>query len=293
MTFVKIHGEILDSSIWGEGHATRIVWIAMLAMADLDGIVQASVGGLARRAVVTREECDAALSVLLSPDPDSRDGTTGERLEKVPGGWLVLNHMHYRDKRTPQQIATAKRVAAHRARARGDVTGNDVTAGNGLPPPDTETDPESEPDPKPDTHTHPVSASGEIPPAWVGNSPKPGGVEIANPVRERLREALQYHESLAPPAGCRRLMVPASFEEEHVGPLEEILEELATMRARVDAGAVPKKIWRGTMLLTPNGYARMVGENAEWRAGAGGSAGSVEERRRKLLEEHQQETTDA
>jgi len=118
VSFVKIHGEILDSSIWGESHATRIVWITMLAMADADGIVEASTGGLARRAVVSREECEAALAVLLAPDPDSRDGTTGERLEKVPGGWLILNHAEYRDRRTHAQIQTAARVARHREKKR-------------------------------------------------------------------------------------------------------------------------------------------------------------------------------
>jgi hypothetical protein len=127
--YTKLHSTILDSSIWAESMATRLVWITMLAMADQNGIVQASVGGLARRANVTREECDEALRVFLGPDPDSRDGTTGERIEKVPGGWLVLNHANYRDKQTREQEQTAARVARHRAKL-ASVTGNDVTDGN-------------------------------------------------------------------------------------------------------------------------------------------------------------------
>ncbi len=127
--YTKLHSTILDSSVWAESIATRIVWITMLAMADQNGVVQASVGGLARRANVTRVECEEALSVFLGPDPDSRDGTTGERIERVPGGWLVLNHANYRDKQTREQEQTAARVARHRARL-ASVTGNDVTDGN-------------------------------------------------------------------------------------------------------------------------------------------------------------------
>lgn len=128
--YTKLHSTILDSSVWAESIATRIVWITMLAMADQNGIVQASTGGLARRANVTREECDEALAVFLGPDPDSRDGTTGERIEKVAGGWLVLNHANYREKQTREQEQTALRVARHRAKQ--SVTCNDVTDGNGV-----------------------------------------------------------------------------------------------------------------------------------------------------------------
>jgi hypothetical protein len=113
-SFTKLHASILDSSIWGESHATRIVWITMLAMADADGVVHASVGGLARRAVVSREECEAALATFLAPDPDTRDGSTGERIATVPGGWHLLNYKQYRERRTESQIATAERVAKHR-----------------------------------------------------------------------------------------------------------------------------------------------------------------------------------
>lgn len=141
--FVKLHETILDSSVWAEPHATRIVWITMLAMADGDGIVQASTSGVARRAVVSREECEAALATLLSPDPDSRDGTTGERLEKVPGGWLILNHAQYRERRTQAQLETASRVRQHRKRRALHVTGsNKVTARNGLSPSEAEAEAE-------------------------------------------------------------------------------------------------------------------------------------------------------
>ena len=131
-SFVKIYGSILDSSVWGAPDHVRILWITLLAMADAEGIVEASIDGLARRSVLDLDRVRAALDVLTGPDPYSRDGTTGERVEKVPGGWLILNHRAYRDRRTPAQMATAERVRRHRANARKDgtppVTGNDVTA---------------------------------------------------------------------------------------------------------------------------------------------------------------------
>lgn len=136
MAFVKLHGTILSSSIWLESTETRIVWITMLAMADENGIVHASVGGLAHQARVSREACETALALFLGPDSDSRDGSTGERIEKVPGGWLILNHANYRDRQTKQQILTAARVAKHRGKHR--VTGNDVTPGNATSPSEAE-----------------------------------------------------------------------------------------------------------------------------------------------------------
>lgn len=134
MAYTKLHATILDSSVWLEPAHVRLVWITMLATADQHGVVHASVGGLAHRARVTKEECSDAIARFLGPDPDSRDRTTGERIEEVPGGWLVLNHANYRDRQTREQSLTAARVAKHRAkhkeRSDDSVTPRYVTDGN-------------------------------------------------------------------------------------------------------------------------------------------------------------------
>ena len=71
----------------------------MLALADRHGVVEASVPGLADMARVSREECDAALLELSSPDPDSRSrNDQGRRVRQIDGGWQILNHAKYRDK---------------------------------------------------------------------------------------------------------------------------------------------------------------------------------------------------
>jgi hypothetical protein len=117
-SFVKVYQTILDSSVWLEDAATRLVWLTMLVMADEDGNVQASVGGLAHRARVSREEAEGALRVLLSPDPDDRSGVNdGIRLAPIRGGWHIVNHREYRDLRSRRQAEAAERVRRHRQKA--------------------------------------------------------------------------------------------------------------------------------------------------------------------------------
>jgi len=142
MTFTKLHGTILDSSVWSESAPTRIVWITLLAMADENGVVEASIGGLAHRARVARGECLEALHVFLSPDGDSRDGTSGERVEAVPGGWLLLNHANYRDRQTRQQAQTAARV--RKWRAKRTAARNAVTEHPPISPSEAEAEAEAE-----------------------------------------------------------------------------------------------------------------------------------------------------
>lgn len=101
--FCKLHSSILDSSIWLETAATRIVWITLLAMADARGVVHASPRGLARRANVTEAECAEAIARFLAPDLDSRDGTDGRRIEKTAGGWQLLNYLRFRGGRDPEE----------------------------------------------------------------------------------------------------------------------------------------------------------------------------------------------
>lgn len=114
--YVKIFEDILDSSIWEENLATRIVWLTMLIMADEEGVVRASTSGIRRRAVVSAEDLKVALEILSSPDIDSKNQEyAGRRIEKIDGGWLVLNYKTYREIRTKKQLADAERQRRHRA----------------------------------------------------------------------------------------------------------------------------------------------------------------------------------
>ncbi len=113
--FVKIYGTILDSSIWSEADGTRLLWMAMLAMADSTGFVEASPSGLTRRANITQEQCRIGIEILEAPDPESKGKEyDGRRIKKVDRGWQLLNYMHYRDLRTEAQVRRAERQARWR-----------------------------------------------------------------------------------------------------------------------------------------------------------------------------------
>jgi hypothetical protein len=100
ITFTKLFSSITESTVWCEPDSTRIVWITMLAMADREGRVWASVPGLAGRARVSVKACREALKCFLSPDIDSRTKEhEGRRIEEIDGGWRLLNHAKYRELR--------------------------------------------------------------------------------------------------------------------------------------------------------------------------------------------------
>lgn len=119
----KLFTKILDSSIWLEATPTRIVWLTFIAVMDELGFVQfAAVGNVASRARVTLEEAHAAIAVLEAPDAESGDPDhEGRRIERVPGGWLVLNAEKHRKlvTRAVIQDQTRERVRRHRERTRG------------------------------------------------------------------------------------------------------------------------------------------------------------------------------
>ena len=118
--YVKLFAKILDSSIWLEPNPTRIVWITLLAAMDQDGFAQfASPGNVAARALVSREEAEAALKTLESPDPNSSDPENeGSRIERVPGGWVIRNAHKYRELGSRERQREGNRERALRFRER-------------------------------------------------------------------------------------------------------------------------------------------------------------------------------
>jgi hypothetical protein len=119
MAYTKLFSSIITSTIWLQDDRTRIVWITMLACADKNGEVQASIPGLARIAGVPVEDCRAAIGIFMSPDPDSRTkDDEGRRIEEIDGGWRLLNYQKYREMASKEELRTAEaqRKAAYRAR---------------------------------------------------------------------------------------------------------------------------------------------------------------------------------
>lgn len=125
--YTKLFNSILASTVWREPMETRIVWITLLAMADKDGVAEASVPGLADFARVSVEATREALDRLSSPDPDSRSKEhNGRRIEAVEGGWQLLNHAKYRAKMGADERREYNRIkqAQYRARQQKSITVN-------------------------------------------------------------------------------------------------------------------------------------------------------------------------
>lgn len=142
----KLFTKILDSSIWLEAMPTRLVWLTMIAAMDEDGFVAcASPANLAHRAIVPLEDTERALETLEGPDKNSSDSDReGRRIERVPGGWIVLNAKKYQQivTRSIARERTNERVRKHRERkAKASKCNADVTACNAsVTPSDTYSD---------------------------------------------------------------------------------------------------------------------------------------------------------
>jgi len=118
-TFTKLFSSITKSSIWLEDHETLRVWVTMLALADRNGYVGASVGGLASTARVDREKTREALEKFLAPDPDSRSADyDGRRIELADRGWNILNYQRFRDMRDEESRREYFREQKRKSRAK-------------------------------------------------------------------------------------------------------------------------------------------------------------------------------
>jgi hypothetical protein len=122
MPYTKLFSSILQSTIWLENSDVKVVWITLLAMADRDGRVEASVPGLAKTAGVDRSACERALSLFLAPDPDSRTKINdGRRIEEIPGGWRLLNYETYRERLSVEERRARDAQRQRRKRERDAV----------------------------------------------------------------------------------------------------------------------------------------------------------------------------
>lgn len=134
MAFVKLFQSLLDSTVWTqEPHHVARTWITMLLMADRDGVVEASVPGLAHRALVTIEQAEEALEKFLAPDKYSRTPDyEGRRIERIHGGWRLLNLEVYRDKldQDDQRAKAAERQQRKRDRETRHAPSRSVTPGH-------------------------------------------------------------------------------------------------------------------------------------------------------------------
>jgi len=172
--YSKLFSSLLTSSVWDTDIETRVVWITLLALKDQDGFARvATVDGLARLARVSVEGARKAVEILTSPDPESSDPEhDGRRIERAPGGWVVLNAKKYDELGSEQhrREKNAEYVRKHRERKREEAeckqsvstckqvkayTDTDIDISTGTP---ESTMPPSEQKQAPDTPKAPESA---------------------------------------------------------------------------------------------------------------------------------------
>ena len=118
-TFAKLLSSIVTSTIWCEDSDTKVVWVTMLALADKNGYVGASVPGLAKLAGVSLQAAETAIGKFLGPDPMSRSKEhEGRRIVESDRGWTLLNYAKVRDMRHADDRREQNREAQQRKRNR-------------------------------------------------------------------------------------------------------------------------------------------------------------------------------
>jgi hypothetical protein len=118
-SFAKIYGDMLaGSSLMETSVYARWLFVYLLACSDREGRYHAqTVGTLGRHANIPAEYIEQAVSELEGPDPNSRTPQhEGRRIERIPGGWRVLNYDKYRDYRTRKQTYMAAYMKEKRAK---------------------------------------------------------------------------------------------------------------------------------------------------------------------------------
>jgi hypothetical protein len=129
--FTKLFSTIIYSTIWREDMHIKVVWITMLAMADRNGRIWASLPGLADAARVSIEQCEDAISRLSSPDKYSRTKTDGgRRIREIDGGWEIGNYLKYREKRDDVERRLQTNAAVRRYRQKKSEL---ITVSQGKP----------------------------------------------------------------------------------------------------------------------------------------------------------------
>jgi hypothetical protein len=99
MTFHKLSSKLTMSSLWTKPNATRILFITMLSLKDDNGFVEGCDDTLMHTAYLTKDEYDAAMSDLMSPDPQSKcRDFEGRRVGVCEGGWVILSAGRYTSK---------------------------------------------------------------------------------------------------------------------------------------------------------------------------------------------------
>ncbi len=138
MGYSKLHSSLVNSSLWCERDDVRLLFITMLALADYNGDIFGSWGGIARQANIQyppdEDERDPFV-ILMEPDADSSDifrnpENEGRRVEEIAGGFHIINYPFYRGLRNDDDRREQNRQAQSAYRKRNKPKSAKVSQGN-------------------------------------------------------------------------------------------------------------------------------------------------------------------
>jgi len=126
--YSPLWSQIVDSSLWCEPDYVVKVFLTMIAKKDLDDVVRGTAFNIAQWAKKTEKETLEALKILSSPDTKRIEPQQfeGRRIERVQGGWLVLNGAHYREMMSLATRREYKRVKQAEYRQKGSRGGGET-----------------------------------------------------------------------------------------------------------------------------------------------------------------------
>ncbi len=142
--FAKLDSGIVDSSLWMLDHDALRVWVYLLAKVDALGILRASVPAMAHACRLSLERFEEIMQGFEAPDAYSRSAENeGRRVQRIEGGWVLLNYLRYRELSQRKAGSHAERQARYykRRKERDDLTGTTVTPDASPVTPDAPTSP--------------------------------------------------------------------------------------------------------------------------------------------------------
>lgn len=117
MGFTKLDDGLIFSSILTEDDAVFKVWVLILSRTEQDGIARISPSFLGSVCRKDGQEIERCLGVLSSPDHASRSlNDDGRRIERVDGGFRVINYAKYRQRAETEEVRAYERERKRRQR---------------------------------------------------------------------------------------------------------------------------------------------------------------------------------